>query len=154
MTPQEIRKLQPGNIILIDDMVAIVLGTTIIPAGYPGNPTGHNLRTYTGTYMWEDGMEGPVLGWFTTDSPEYNKDLRLMPLDQFHGLPIQGNFEEINGVNLYNDPNAAEIYGFVHLYQNEWNRLNEPLDEWKLPIVYSSQIQAIKQHMELLKLIK
>lgn len=136
MIPQEIRKLQPGNLILIDDMVAIVLKTAIIPAGYPDNPTGHDLRTYEGTYIWEKDMKGPVISWFTTDSPEYNEGWRLMPLDQFHGLPIPENFEKINGVNLYNDPKIVETLEFVHNYQNEWNRLEDCIVDWKLPIDY------------------
>jgi len=132
MTPHEIRKLQPGNLILIDDMVALVQEVAFVPIHHPEFNNETPMYIYEGSYKWGEKMADGGFGWITTDNEEFNTEHRLMAMSNLHGLPIPENFEKINGVNLYNDPKAVEIYEFVHLYQNEWNRLEDRIVDWKL----------------------
>lgn len=132
MTPQEIRKLQPGNLILIGDMEALVQRVTFVPDHHREFNNEVSMFIYEGSYKWSEKMADGGFGWITTDNEEFNTEHRLMAMSNLHGIPIPEKFEKINGVNLYNDPKAVEIYEFVHLYQNEWNRLEDRVVDWKL----------------------
>ena len=130
MTIQEIQQLQVGNLIMIGEMVAMVDRVTRVT--HMMDPTVDKvIRVYEGHYVDFERMKDGGFGWFTTDNPEYNASVRCMSLEQFHGIPIPENFEEINGTHLWNDPKAVETYQYIHLYQNEWNRYEGIKDDWK-----------------------
>ena len=135
MTIQEIQQLQVGNLIMIgeDDnaMIAIVDRVTrLIPAIC--KDVNQVVRLYEGHYLDFEDMKGGGVGWCTSDNPEFNEKIRPMAPEHFHGIPIPPNFEEINGVHLWNDPKAVETYEFVHKYQNEWNHYEGIKEDWKL----------------------
>ncbi len=68
--------------------------------------------------------------WLISDDEEYNKERHLMGLENFEGIPIPEDFEELNHVNMWNDPKAVENYQFVHCYQNEWNHYEHYKNDW------------------------
>ena len=132
MTIQEIQHLQIGNYILIDDMLAFVVRTSIIPADHQDNHTGKTVRLYEGIYDWGKKLADGGFGWVTTDSPEFNKQHRLMSLDEFHGVPIPDDFEEVNDTDIPCDTwNQIE---YVHQYQNVWNLSNEIKYDWVINV--------------------
>lgn len=132
MTTQEIQHLQMGNYILIGDMLAFVVRTSIIPADHQDNHTGKTVRLYEGIYDWCKKLADGGLGWVTTDSPEFNKQHRLMSLDEFHGIPLPDDFEEVNNTDIPCDTwNQIE---YVHQYQNTWNFFNKLKDDWVINV--------------------
>jgi len=125
MTIEELKKLQVGNAIYIAGMVAFV--DTI----FRENVDGKWIMFYGGHYRCFEDLSGKeCLAWLISDDEEYNKERHLMSLENFEGIPIPEDFEELNHVNMWNDPKAVENYQFVHCYQNEWNRYEHYKNDW------------------------
>ena len=124
MNIQEIKKIQVGNLIMVNDQVAVV--DTI--ARY--NENGTWVRCYEGHYKAFEKMEGEIPGWVFTTDENINKQWNYTSLENVKPLPIPANFEKLNQINLYNDPMAVSIYQYVHLYQNEYNKVEDCKEDW------------------------
>lgn len=137
MTTHEIQQLQVGNYLLIGDMLAFVARVSIIPADHRDNHVGRTVRIYEGAYNWGKKLADGGIGWMTSDSPEFNEDYRLMSLDEFHGIPIPDDFEDVNDTEIPYD--AWKKTQYVHQYQNWWSIFNEPKDDWVINVEENGQ---------------
>ena len=132
MTTQEIQQLQVGNYLLIGDMLAFVARVSILPADHQDNHVGRAVRIYEGAYNWGKKLADGGIGWMTSDSPEFNKQYRLMSLDEFHGIPIPEDFGEVNHTSVPSD--VWNRIQYVHQYQNAWSMAFEPKDDWVINV--------------------
>lgn len=124
MNIQEIKKIQVGNLIMVNDQVAVVDTITRY------NENGTWVRCYEGHYKAFEKMEGEIPGWtFTTDG-NINKEHNFTSLENVKPIPIPANFEKLNQINPYNDPMAVSIHQYVHLYQNEYNKVEDCKEDW------------------------
>ncbi len=76
MTPEEIKSLRVGDVILIGNIEAEV------DAIYRKLDNGNKQYIYffEGHYKLFENMADGGLGWITTDSPEFNNEHGFMPL--------------------------------------------------------------------------
>lgn len=80
MTPEEIKNLRVGDVILIGDLEAEVDMIYRAIDRKLDNGDRQYIYIFEGHYKCFENMADGGLGWITTDSPEFNNEHGFMPL--------------------------------------------------------------------------